>query len=322
MKISVIIPVYNSEATLGSLVNTLLQVLHQYELEVVLVNDASKDKSEVICDNLSKENRCVKFISLRKNRGEHNAVICGLNYCTGDYVAIIDDDFQNPPSEIISLLNKAIIHNYDVVYAKYKQKRHSFFRNIGSAVNDWSVGFLIGKPKGLYLCSFKLLKNEVVSEIISYKGPFPYIDALILRCTDNIGTQTVLHADRVQGKSNYTIRKLISVFLNILLNFSHKPLRIVAISGIMISLISVLLFIFVLYEKIFVSDTPPGWAFLSLLLLFSTGVTFFVIGLLGEYIGKILMTLNNTPQYTIKRQVNTESYTKTIVNADYDREAV
>jgi glycosyltransferase involved in cell wall biosynthesis len=322
MKISVIIPVYNSEATLGSLVTALLQVLNQYELEIVLVNDASKDKSEIICNELAKENSCVKFISLRKNRGEHNAVICGLNYCTGDYVAIIDDDFQNPPSEIISLLNKAIVHNYDVVYAKYTQKRHSFFRNIGSYINDLSVGFLIGKPKGLYLCSFKLLKSEVVAEIISYKGPFPYIDALILRCTDNIGTQTVLHADRVQGKSNYTIKKLISVYLNILLNFSHRPLRIVTISGILISLISVVLFSFVLYEKIFISNTPPGWAFLSLLLLFSIGVTFFVIGLLGEYIGKILMTLNNTPQYTIKKLVNTESFTSTIVNADYDREAV
>ena len=184
------------------------------------------------------------------------------------------------------------------------------------------MSFLMGKPKGLYLCSFKLLKKEIVAEIISYKGPFPYIDALILRCTDNIGTQTVLHAERVQGKSNYTLKKLISVYLNILLNFSHRPLRIVTISGILISLISMVLFSFVLYEKIFVSDTPPGWAFLSSLLLFSIGVTFFAVGLLGEYIGKILMTLNNTPQYTIKKLVNTESYTSTIVNADYDREAL
>jgi glycosyltransferase involved in cell wall biosynthesis len=322
MKISVIIPVYNSEATLRSLVTTLLQELNQVELEIVLVNDASKDKSEVICNELANENSCVKFISLRKNRGEHNAVICGLNYCTGDYVAIIDDDFQTPPSEIISLLNKAIIYDYDVVYAKYKQKRHSFFRNIGSNINDWSVNFLIGKPKGLYLCSFKLLKKEVVAEIISYKGPFPYIDALVLRCTDNIGTQLVLHAERVQGKSNYTIKKLLSLYLNIFLNFSHKPLRIVTISGIIISVVSVLVSGFVLYEKTFISNTPPGWAFLSLLLLFSFGVIFFVIGLLGEYIGKIIMTLNNTPQFTIKKSVNTESYTNTIVNVDYDREAV
>ncbi|MHA4847343.1 glycosyltransferase family 2 protein [Flavitalea antarctica] len=322
MKISVIIPVYNSEATITSLVTTLLQVLSHYNLEIVLVNDASKDKSEHICHDLAKQNSCVKFISLRKNRGEHNAVICGLNYCTGEYVAIIDDDFQNPPSEIITLLNKAVTHDYDVVYAKYKQKRHSFLRNIGSFINDWSVSFLIGKPKGLYLCSFKVMKIEVVKEIISYKGPFPYIDALILRCTDNIGTQTVLHEDRAQGNSNYTLKKLISLFLNILLNFSHKPLRIVTISGIFISLSSVVIFSFVLYEKVFVSNTPPGWAFLSLLLLFSIGVIFFVIGLLGEYIGKILMTLNNTPQYTIKKHVNTETYTSKIVNADYDREAV
>ena len=322
MKLSVIIPVYNSEDTLKDLVNTLLKVLSQYKLEIVLINDGSRDKSEIICNDLAIENSCVKFISLRKNRGEHNAVICGLNYCTGDYIAIIDDDLQNPPSEIISLLDKAIIDDYDVVYAKYEQKRHSFFRNICSAVNDWSACFLIGKPKGLYLCSFKLLKKEIAAEIISYKGPFPYIDALILRCTDNIGTQTVIHADRMLGKSNYTLKKLVSLYLNIFINFSYKPLRVVTFSGIIISILSVLFAIFVLYERIFMNNISPGWAFLALLMLFSIGVTFIVIGLLGEYIGKILMALNNTPQYTIKKQVNTENYTRTIIKADYDREAV
>ncbi|RZK47991.1 MAG: glycosyltransferase [Pedobacter sp.] len=322
MKISVIIPVYNCENTLRPLISTLIKVLGKYQLEIVLVNDGSKDRSELICAELAKELSFIKFISLRKNRGEHNAVICGLNYCTGDYAAIIDDDFQNPPSEIISLLNKAIQYNYDVVYAKYEQKHHSFFRNLGSALNDWTTRYLIEKPKGLYLCSFKLIKKELVNEIIAYKGPFPYIDALILRCTDNIGTQTVKHADRKEGKSNYTLRKLISLYLNIFINFSYKPLRVVTFSGIIISFFSVLFAIFVLYEKLFLKNVSPGWAFLSLLLLFSIGVTFFVIGLLGEYIGKILMALNNTPQYTIKKQVNTETYTKSITKEQYDRETI
>jgi len=322
MKLSVIIPVYNSENTIKPLVNSLLKVLNQYKIEIVLINDCSKDRSESICNEIASENSSVKFISLRKNRGEHNAVICGLNYCTGDYAAIIDDDLQNPPSEIISLVNKAVSNDYDVVYAKYEQKRHSMFRNICSAMNDWSANFLIGKPKSLYLCSFKVIKKEMINEIISYKGPFPYIDALILRCTDNIGTQTVLHADRKEGKSNYTLKKLISLYLNIFVNFSYKPLRVVTFSGIIISAISVLFALFVLYEKIFLKNVSSGWAFLSLLLLFSIGVTFFVIGLLGEYIGKILMALNNTPQYTIKKQINTEPYTKTIIKANYDREAI
>jgi len=322
MKLSVIIPVYNSEGTLKPLVNTIFKALNGYAVEIVLVNDGSKDKSEIICAELAKENRAVKFISLRKNRGEHNAVICGLNYCTGDYVAIIDDDFQNPPSEIIALLEKALKHDYDVVYAKYDQKRHSLLRNLGSAINDWSASYLLGKPKGLYLCSFKLLKKEVVNEIISYQGPFPYIDALVLRCTDNIGTQTVLHANRKEGKSNYTLKKLISLYLNIFINFSYKPLRLVTFSGILISLISVLVALFVLYEKIVLKNVATGWTFLSLLLLFSIGLTFFVIGLLGEYIGKILMSLNNTPQYTIKKKMNTETYTRTITKEEYDREAI
>lgn len=322
MTLSVVIPVYNSESTLEPLVNTLLKVAGQFEPEIVLVNDGSKDNSEFICASLAAKYSCVKFISLRKNRGEHNAVICGLNYCTGDFVAIIDDDFQNPPSEIISLLNAAIEYNYDVVYAKYEKKRHSFFRNIGSALNDWSCTHLLGKPKGLYLCSFKLLKKEIVEEIISYKGPFPYIDALILRCTDNIGTQTVLHADRKEGKSNYTLKKLISLYLNIFINFSNKPLRIVTISGIVIAALSVIFALVVLYEKIFLHNISPGWAFLSLLMLFSIGVTFFVIGLLGEYIGKILMALNNTPQYTVKKEFNTKVNKRTTIKESYDRQAI
>lgn len=322
MKLSVVIPVYNSERTIRPLVATLLNVLSDYSVEIVLVNDDSKDGSEKVCESIAHENRSVKFISLRKNKGEHNAVICGLNFCTGDYVAIIDDDLQNPPSEIIALLKKAVTNNFDVVYARYETKRHSILRNIGSAINDFSATLLIDKPKGLYLCSFKIIKREIVDEIISYKGPFPYVDALILRCTSNIGSETVLHVNRKEGRSNYTFKKLISLYLNIFINFSSKPLRLVTFSGIIISFVSLILSLFVMYEKIFLNNLTPGWAFISILLLFSIGVTFFVIGLLGEYVAKILMALNTTPQYTIKKQLNTHVYSQTIISANYDRKAI
>ncbi len=322
MKLSVVIPVYNSAQTIRLLVNSLLNVLETYQVEIILVNDCSKDTSESICEDLARTNHNVKFISLRKNRGEHNAVICGLNFCTGDYVAIIDDDLQNPPSEIIALLNKAIQFDYDVVYAKYVSKKHSFLRNIGSKINSWSASLLIAKPKGLYLCSFKLIKKELVEEIILYKGPFPYLDALILRSTDNIGSEIVLHVNRQEGKSNYNFKKLVSLYLNIFINFSYKPLRLVTFSGIAISFISLMLSFYIMYEKLFLNNITPGWAFLSILLLFSIGVTFFVIGLLGEYVGKILMALNSSPQYTISKQINTDSFSKSVITSTFDRKAI
>jgi len=313
MKLSVVIPVYNGQATIQTLVYSIFEVLAQYNVELVLVNDASKDKSEAICEQLAAENENIQFISLRKNSGEHNAVICGLNYCTGDYVAIIDDDLQNPPSEIIVLLNKAIKGNYDIVYARYEHKQHSFIRNLYSKLNNAFAVYLLKKPQHLYLASFKVMKKEIVREIISYKGPFPYIDALVLRCTDNIGAETVMHVNRQNGKSNYTLRKLFSLYLNMFINFSFRPLRFITISGCIISLVSFCATIYILIEKIIIQDVPPGWSFLAILLLLLIGLVFVVIGVLGEYIGKILMALNNAPQFVIKKEMNTAVFSENIM---------
>ncbi len=319
MKLSVVIPVYNSELTISKLVITLIQTLKNYNLEIVLVNDASNDRSEAICTTIAKENSRVKFISLRKNSGEHNAVICGLNYCSGDYIAIIDDDFQNPPSEIIKLLHAARKNNLDVVYAKYQTKQHSVFRNICSQLTNYLANHLINKPAGLYLSSFKVISKDILPDIIAYKGPFPYIDALVLRCTSNIGSETVLHEHREHGQSNYTMKKLLSLYLNMFINFSYKPLRFVTVSGFVISIASAVLAAYILYEKLFLTNITPGWTFISILLLFSIGLTFVVIGLLGEYIGKILMSVNGSPQYSVKTKMNVQDLNKNVIAVEYDR---
>jgi polyisoprenyl-phosphate glycosyltransferase len=321
MKLSVVIPVYNSGKDIESLVFQLFEVLKQYKLELILVNDGSKDDSETICEKLAATNKRIKFISLRKNSGEHNAVMCGLNFSTGDYVAIIDDDFQNPPSQIITLLNAAVWGHYDVVYARYEEKKHSILRNFYSKINNSFATHLIGKPRNLYLASFKIIKKEVVEEIIQYKGPFPYVDALILRCTDNLGSETVLHESRKNGESNYTFRKLVSLYLNSFINFSYKPLRFITIAGFIISILAFIMTLDIIYEKtIGDNDITPGWSFLAVLMLFSIGITFVAIGLLGEYIGKILMSLNGTPQYVIKKKVNTEPVLEKTTSKDYDWE--
>ena len=318
--LSVIIPVYNSESSIQLLFNALQSSLSEYDFEIVLVNDASKDHSEKICIQLS----CypnVKFISLRKNSGEHNAVLCGLAHCSGDYAAIIDDDLQNPPSEIIKLLNKAISNNYDVVYARYENKQHGFFRNLGSRLHNYLAGHLLAKPDRLYLCSFKLISKEIIPSIISYRGPYPYLDALILKCTDNIGTELVLHKSREYGKSNYTLKKLIALYLNTILNYSTRPLRFVTVVGFFVSMGACVLAGLVIYERAMNQNIPVGWSFTAVLLLFMLGLTFSAIGLIGEYIGKILMSLNNTPQYVIKKMYSGTAVKDGFISTYNDREA-
>jgi polyisoprenyl-phosphate glycosyltransferase len=299
LKISICIPVFNSENTIAKLVKKIQDDLHNYTLEIVLVSDGSSDSSDEICIELSIKYDCVKFIALRKNFGEHNAVICGLNYTTGDYVAIIDDDFQNPPSEIIELIDEAK-KGHDVVYSRYDEKKHHWFRNIGSKFNGIVATWLLNKPPDLYLSSFKLIKKDLVDEIIKYKGPFPYIDGLILRVTENIGVRTVNHVDRVYGCSNYTFSKLISLWLNMFVNFSVKPLRIATILGIIMSFSSFLFGVYFMLEKILSPSILIGWTSLIISVLFLSGIQLLFLGLIGEYLGKLYLDQNKTPPWVVK----------------------
>ena len=302
MMISVCVPVYNGAETLLSLIEKTKLVFKdsQYDFEVVLVNDGSQDNSDEVCINLAKEYNFITYICLRKNFGEHNAVMCALNYVKGDVAVIIDDDFQNPPEEIFKLVSE-IEKGYDVVYAKYLIKKHSFFRNMGSKFNDVMATFLLKKPRNLYLCSFKAVKKSLIDEIIKYSGPFPYIDGIILRVTDSISAVVVRHDSRKTGKSNYTLSKLISLWLNMFINFSIKPLRIISLIGILTSFFSFILFIKVLIERFLDPSLPAGWASVIIIILFLGGIQLFSLGLIGEYIGKTYLDINGTPQWIIKK---------------------
>ena len=301
MKLSVIIPVFNAEKTIHSLVEKIFNDLSEIQFEIVLINDGSNDNSELICEQIIKDFKNTKFISLRKNFGEHNAVLCGLNFAEGEYSVIIDDDFQNPPSEIIKLLNE-IEKGFDVVYSKYHKKHHSFIRNCCSYLHNSVATLLINKPKDLYLSSFKIIRNDLVNEIIKYKGPFPYIDGLIIRITNNIGSIFVEHDKRMHEKSNYTFKKLFSLYLNMFLNFSIKPLRIFTITGFIIFLLGMILSIIFIIEK-FVYNDPPGWTSTILAIIMFSGFQIIFLGLIGEYLGKQYLDQNSTPQWVIKKQI-------------------
>ena len=299
MKLSICIPVYNGADTIGKLVEKLQETFKIYEVEIVMANDGSRDNSSEVCQKLVENYSNCRFIDLRRNNGEHNAVMCTLNYCTGDYAVIIDDDLQNPPEEILKLLEE-IQKGYDVVYSKYHQKKHHWFRNFGSKINDIFATWLLENPKNLYLCSFKIINRAVINEIIKYKGPFPYIDGLILRCTSNISSVFVQHNARTSGKSNYTLSKLIHLWLSMFVNFSIKPMRAMMGIGGLVMLSSVVLAIYFIIDKILNPEIVSGWTSLMVILLFLGGVQILFLGLIGEYIGKNYLDQNGTPQFTVK----------------------
>lgn len=302
MKLSVCIPVYNGAKTIGPLVEKTRRELGDCELEFVLVNDGSRDESDEVCARIAAESDDVRYICLRRNFSEHNAVMCALNHATGDFAAIIDDDFQNPPEEIRKLVVEAE-KGYDVVYAKYRKKKHHFFRNLGSRMNDRMATWLLGKPKNLYLCSFKLVRRDVIDEIVKYKGPFPYIDGLLLRVTNNISSVYVEHSARQEGKSGYTLAKLVNLWLSMFINFSIKPLRVVTFAGLLTGLVCVGLGLYFLVDKLVdPGSAPSGWASLAVIILFTASVQMVSLGIVGEYIGKHYLDRNGTPQWVVKKR--------------------
>jgi len=299
MKLSVVIPVYNSEANIASLIEKLQFALDGTTFEIVLVNDGSRDNSERVCMRLAKNFSNVRFISLRRNYGEFNAVMCGLNWTKGDFCVMIDDDFQNPPEEILKLVETAEKGDFDVVYTYYSKKEHAVYRNLGSRLVNWVTTYSIKKPKDLYLSSFKLIRKEVVEEIIKYQGPYPYIDGLIFRITKNIGTVQVLHQKREEGVSNYTWRKLISLFLNILFCYSSLPIRLFMPIGVSLFGLGFLLLAFFFVQWIIGPD-PKGWQVVTAAMIFIGGIQCTLLSVLGEYIGKSFMAQSGQPQYVIK----------------------
>lgn len=220
-RLSVVVPVYNGARTVGPLVERLHEHLaSRYELEVVLVNDGSPDDDSAdVCRGLALRLPWVRFVDLARNFGEHNAVMAGLNHCSGDAAVIMDDDFQNPPAEVVKLVER-LDEGYDVVFSRYEEKKHHPLRNLGSRFNDAVANLVLDKHSDLYLSSFKALNRFLIDEIIRYPGPYPYVDGLILRTTRHYATQTVEHVERQHGRSGYTARKLVRLWLAMFTNFS------------------------------------------------------------------------------------------------------
>jgi len=303
-KLSVVVPVYRGADTVTELVERLSEELRpSYDFEIVLVEDCSPDNSRAVMQGLAARHPWVVCVHLSRNFGEHNAVLCGLNYATGDYVVTMDDDLQNPPSEVTRLV-KELEAGFDVVYSRYDRKRHHWFRNLGSKLNDRVANVMLGKPPDLYLSSFKAMSRFVVDEIIKFDGPFPYIDGLILRTTRNIKVVTVEHHQRAVGASGYTLTKLVRLWVNMFTSFSILPLRVASLFGLLVAAAGVLAAIAFAVERVRNPSLPLGWASLSVMVLLLAGVQLFALGMLGEYLGRMFLKLGGEPQFVVRETLN------------------
>jgi glycosyltransferase involved in cell wall biosynthesis len=298
--LSLVIPVYNGARTVGALVDALAGIVIPGGHEVVLVNDGSPDESETVCRALVQRTDVpVTFVNLSRNFGEHNAVMAGLAFARGDYVITMDDDLQNPPEEVARLVAYARSEKLDVVYTRYRTKQHALWRNLGSRFANWAANLVLEKPKDLYLSSFRCVSAFVVENVLRYQGPYPYFDGLILQVTRNVGSLEVMHLPRAEGRSNYTLRRLVRLWLNMFVNFSIIPLRFSTLMGFLTSILGIVWAVITILEAL-TGRPPEGWASLMVAVLLLSGLQLMLLGIVGEYLGRIFLTANRKPQYIVR----------------------
>jgi len=296
-----VIPLYNSVDTLRAVVNAIEALQVEGGHEIVLVNDGSRDGTAALCADLVRSARVpVTFVEHARNYGEHNAVLTGWRHARGAYVVNLDDDGQNPPSEAVRLFEHARRQGLDAVFGHYADKRHSAWRNWGSRFTNAITDLILDKPAGFYLSSFRCVSALVAREVSANTGPFPYVDGLILQVTQRIGSVQVEHAERVAGASGYTLRKLLRLWLSTFVNFSVMPLRLATLLGMIMAGAGFLGIGGVAYWWWTGTGPAFGWGSLMAGLLLFSGVQLVMLGLIGEYLGRMFLTINQRPQSVVR----------------------
>jgi undecaprenyl-phosphate 4-deoxy-4-formamido-L-arabinose transferase len=299
--LSIVVPVYRGAATVGKLVAALSELHPEGGIEIVLVNDGSPDNSGDVCRELVKTASVpVIYVEHTRNYGEHNAVMTGLRHASGSYVITMDDDLQNPPEEVVKLYDHARLGNWDVVYTRYATKQHAPWRNLGSRFANKVADWLLDKPAGLYLSSFRCMSAGVVANVALYRGPYPYVDGLIMQVTTRIDSIEVKHFPRIEGRSNYTLRRLVLLWLNLATSFSLAPLRLAIIAGLVMAMLGAAGAVATIVEALSSDRVPSGWASTMTAILLVGGVQSMVLGVLGEYVGRTFLSANGKPQGTVR----------------------
>lgn len=305
LRVSIVVPVYRSEGILTELCQQVFNALDaagwSHDFELILVNDCSPDNSWQVVRELARQHPWVRGISLRKNFGQHNALMAGLHQARGRVVVLMDDDLQHPPADIVRLVHALESDPAaDVCFTRYLGRQHAPWKKLGSRFNDMVAQLVLKKPKGLYLSSFKAMRWEVAQEIIRYDGPFAYIDGLILSITRAFVVIDIQHQTRLLGEGNYGLRRSVSLWLKMATTFSIFPLRVATVMGFGLTFLSMVMMAFVVYERLAHPDIPAGWASLAAILLLLGGIQTFCIGMLGEYLGRAYLKLNRAPQFSVR----------------------
>ena len=306
--VSFVIPCYHSAHTIGGVVEEIrrtMPALPEYDYEIILVNDCSPDDTFAVISALAREDGRITAVDLTRNFVQHGALMAGFHHCAGDIVVCLDDDGQTPADEVGKLLAK-LEEGYDVVYASYEHKQHSKFRNWGTRINNKMTEIMLGKPKDLAIPSYLAAKRFIIDEMLNYKHCFPYVDGLVLRSTRKLCNVPVNHRQRQEGESGYTIGKLLSLWMNGFTSFSVKPLRLATYAGVITAMLGFIYAIYIIIKHFVDSSVPVGWSSTMALQLVLGGIILVMLGLVGEYIGRIYMCINASPQFVEREIVKKE----------------
>lgn len=303
--VSFVIPCYRSEQTITGVVEEITQTMGQlpgYTFEIILVNDCSPDDTFQIIRQLCGQYDNLIGINLARNFGQHSAIMAGLHYATGDVCVFLDDDGQTPANEVEKLLD-AIAAGADVAMASYDHKMHSHFRNWGSKVNECMMHIMLHKPRELFVSSYFAVKRFVADSMLQYSNSYPYLPGLLLRATKNIVNVPVHHREREVGTSGYTLKKLLGLWFNGFTAFSVVPLRAATAVGVASAFVGFIYGIYTIIRKLVDPNILLGFSSIMAAILFIGGMLMIMLGLVGEYIGRIYISLNNSPQYVVREAI-------------------
>jgi glycosyltransferase involved in cell wall biosynthesis len=308
MKLSVVIPCYNSEKSIINVIDETISTIklrNNIEYEIILINDGSTDNTFSVIKNICKNNKNIIGIDLSKNFGQASAMLAGYKYTSGNFIVHSDDDGQTPINELWKLVDK-IKEGYDIVFAQYHRKKNTLIQNIGTWVNIKTSEIFLGKPKGVHIGNFFCCRKFIIEEICKNNNPYPFIGGLFIKTTHNFGTVKTVHRKRHFGKSNYNIKKMLSLWINGLTAFSVAPLRFASIVGIFTSFSGFFYACYLIVQR-FIHDTiPEGYTSIMSVILFVSGIIMLLLGIIGEYVGRIYLNINKVPQFIVREEINTK----------------
>lgn len=305
MKVSVVIPCYYSENMIGTVVKLTREQLIKggYDYEFILVNDGSTDGTFASIEKLCAEDPHIVGIDCAINLGQHSAIMAGLNKAEGDLIMLMDDDMQTHPSQCLKLVDKAATGEYDVVFARWPEHKEKLWRRLGSKFNAWTTRKFAGRPAEIYSSNYLVMQKFVRDEIIRYDGPYTSIEGLLFRTTRNMTNVDVEHFERMEGTSGYTLRSLVHLWSGFL-GFSMAPLRIGSVVGVIIGIVGLVIAIVVAIQKLLNPAIVAGWTSLIATVLICSSLIMVFLGIIGEYIGRLYMSINKAPQFVAKTVID------------------